>query len=300
MNDVIVLIPQQQPQPQAPAMTASPSPTIMLVALNNGGYGNVSLATQPQPVWVPSPPSLQSFSPMSTASLPAGFSWSLPSASGIQPNHPAVAPCTMDVCQPQPFMAVQPTAPTNLSGFTFAPTQLASLPMAAGSMASGPFPQGAVSEFAKVRSPLGDAASQADYYLTRDVFTDPPTLLRISCNGSTAAGASDPSAIVIPESAVIPTEGWIAEKRIRQDGPQAGRASVQHKCLSICFSFSFGKCRGKNGSDPFTCQQIHIDPAYLKQLRLRVYTLPLRGYFCRTVRAHIDPTLRDAPPMRGG
>lgn len=107
-------------------------------------------------------------------------------------------------------------------------------------------------------------------YLTRDVLTDPPTIVKIVPDG-TAMSGSEPS---VTYGDIEPTVGWLSDRN--------------NASLDICFMHSFGKCRGKAPeTDPRTCHQIHIKRASLERLR-RTYTNPQRHYFCRTMKANVS------------
>lgn len=116
-------------------------------------------------------------------------------------------------------------------------------------------------------------------YATRDVLTDPPTVIHIvpptlggSSSYSHAASPSSP-AFRISYSDIEPTAGWLGDRN---------RSS-----LDICFMHSFRKCTGKTrDKDVTTCHQIHVKWEVLDALR-RNYVLPQRRYFCRTMKANI-------------
>lgn len=118
-------------------------------------------------------------------------------------------------------------------------------------------------------------------YCSRDVLTEPPTTVTIVLQAGGAEGAPA-TAVEAPykiwEADVEPTDGW----RNRQGKSQ----------LSICFMHSFGKCSGRVAGDPSSCHQIHIKPEVLESLR-KQYKHKVRTYFCRTIKAHLQPSLRE-------
>lgn len=115
-------------------------------------------------------------------------------------------------------------------------------------------------------------------YLTRDVLTCPPTIVRIILASpvpiSHAYRVEETGEYVVSVEDVEPTAGWLGDRC---------RSS-----LDICFMHSFGKCFGKKKrKDPATCHQIHIKREVLDAIR-STYTLNQRRYFCRTMKANIN------------
>jgi len=124
-----------------------------------------------------------------------------------------------------------------------------------------------------------------EVYITRDMYTAPPTVVAIiigKCTKSSAAEQLASSGITglkhfILESDIIPTQGYLNRHTLTQQ-------------LSICFQYSFGKCCGRNHNDSFTCRQIHVDQKKLDFLRLS-YVAPLRESLCRTIKVKLTPYL---------
>lgn len=112
-------------------------------------------------------------------------------------------------------------------------------------------------------------------YLTRDVLTDPPTVISIVllptlCFQSTLGNSAT---YCISVNDIEPTSGWLGDRN---------RLS-----LDICFMHSFGKCTGKAREKlPSTCHQIHVKRNVLDALRT-TYSNQQRRYFCRTMKANI-------------
>eukprot|EP00757_Euglenozoa_sp_SAG-D1_P017628 gene17628-5_t len=69
----------------------------------------------------------------------------------------------------------------------------------------------------------------------------------------------------------------------RSNGLEAMRQNTKSN-FTICMMHSFGKCRGKNGRNPQTCQQIHVERGSLASLRSS-YIIPFRKNLARTVKA---------------
>lgn len=117
-------------------------------------------------------------------------------------------------------------------------------------------------------------------YFTRDMLTDPPTIIQIVPNASYFQHSGDnsgrpPQHVSITFADIEPTEGWLSDRN--------------NASLDICFMHSFGKCSGKaRERNPRTCHQIHVKREVLDSLR-KMYINPQRHYFCRTMKANITP-----------
>ncbi|KPI89632.1 hypothetical protein ABL78_1297 [Leptomonas seymouri] len=116
-------------------------------------------------------------------------------------------------------------------------------------------------------------------YCTRDVITDPPTIIQIVPVPSDHLAAQrklsqmTDGAFKISFDDVEPTAGWLSDRN--------------NASLEICFMHSFGKCHGKaREKDSRTCHQIHVKREVLNELR-KYYTKPQRSYFCRTMKANV-------------
>ena len=127
-------------------------------------------------------------------------------------------------------------------------------------------------------SDLPRAASRALWYVTKDMYSQPPTNYLILNQAATAALVADaraqcPDCVVISEDDIEATAGY-RERHSKAQG------------LSICFNFSFGKCSGRSNGDPATCHQIHVKQDTLNRLR-EGYVHPRRTFMSRTVKALI-------------
>ena len=111
-------------------------------------------------------------------------------------------------------------------------------------------------------------------FVTKDIATEPPTTVLISLDAEDVTLEGD--TFVVPAKFVEPTAGW---------------TNRQGKALTICVMHSFGKCSGRDSSDPSSCQQIHLKLEVLAKIR-KDYTFPTREFFSRTVKARIDDNLR--------
>lgn len=116
------------------------------------------------------------------------------------------------------------------------------------------------------------------FYITRDVLTCPPTIVKIILSSPIAVNhqyrVEETGEYIVSLKDLEPTAGWVED---RCKSP-----------LDICFMHSFGKCFGKTKEkDSSTCHQIHIKREVLDAMR-RTYTFNQRRYFCRTMKANID------------
>lgn len=115
-------------------------------------------------------------------------------------------------------------------------------------------------------------------YLTRDVLTCPPTIVKIILFSAVTVPhpyrVEETGEYIISLDDVEPTAGWMGDRC---------RSSPD-----ICFMHSFGKCFGKTKKkDASTCHQIHIKRDVLDAIR-STYTFNQRTYFCRTMKANIN------------
>jgi hypothetical protein len=119
-------------------------------------------------------------------------------------------------------------------------------------------------------------------YESKDVYSQPPTTIVIRLRGcdDEAAGSvvCDRTRFLIDESEVEETAGF--QQRFAK--PQQ---------LTVCFNHSFGKCTGRTGTDPATCQQLHIRRQVLDALR-QEYKYERRTFMSRTVKAFIPNDLK--------
>lgn len=120
----------------------------------------------------------------------------------------------------------------------------------------------------------------AKNYFTRDLMTDPPTVIQIlslpadAISSQRIPGKNGPQVFKVSLDDIEPTAGWLSDRN--------------NSSLDICFMHSFGKCYGKlREKDPRTCHQLHIKREVLDSLR-RHYVNPQRNYFCRTMKANVS------------
>jgi hypothetical protein len=132
--------------------------------------------------------------------------------------------------------------------------------------------------FTKIPGPASGAGFCQSYY-TRDLMTDPPTIIQIvPAPSESLAIQRVPSKVTadtykISFDDIEPTAGWLSDRN--------------NASLDICFMHSFGKCYGKiREKDSRTCHQIHVKREVLDNLR-KFYVNPQRHYFCRTMKANV-------------
>ncbi|KAL7699872.1 hypothetical protein N2W54_005073 [Lotmaria passim] len=132
--------------------------------------------------------------------------------------------------------------------------------------------------FSKATGPASGAGLGQSYY-TRDLMTDPPTIIQIvPAPSESLTMQSVPSKVTadtfkVSSDDIEPTAGWLSDRN--------------NASLDICFMHSFGKCYGKiREKDSRTCHQIHIKREVLDNLR-KYYVNPQRHYFCRTMKANV-------------
>ncbi|KPA84478.1 hypothetical protein ABB37_01033 [Leptomonas pyrrhocoris] len=132
--------------------------------------------------------------------------------------------------------------------------------------------------FSKSAGPASSAGLGQSYF-TRDLMTDPPTIIQIIPAPSEflimqrlpSTVAADTFKISFDD--IEPTAGWLSDRN--------------NASLDICFMHSFGKCFGKiREKDSKTCHQIHVKREILDNLR-KYYVNPQRHYFCRTMKANV-------------
>lgn len=134
------------------------------------------------------------------------------------------------------------------------------------------------SVFTKATGPASGAGFGQSYY-TRDLMTDPPTIIQIVPAPSESLTMQRMPSKVAADTFKIsfddiePTAGWLSDRN--------------NASLDICFMHSFGKCYGKiREKDSRTCHQIHVKREALDSLR-KFYVNPQRHYFCRTMKANV-------------
>jgi hypothetical protein len=127
-----------------------------------------------------------------------------------------------------------------------------------------------------------DAQAAVKLYETKDIYSQPATSIFIRLDGCDDAMADasllDGTCFVIAESDLEATVG--SQQRFTK---------AQH--LTVCFNHSFGKCGGRAGLGPESCQQLHIRRSKLDALR-RQYLHPRRAFLSRTVKAVIPQDLK--------
>lgn len=132
--------------------------------------------------------------------------------------------------------------------------------------------------FSQATGPASGAGFGQSYY-TRDLMTDPPTIIQIVPAPSESLTMQRMPSKVVADTFKIsfddiePTAGWLSDRN--------------NASLDICFMHSFGKCYGKiREKDSRTCHQIHVKREVLDSLR-KYYVNPQRHYFCRTMKANV-------------
>jgi hypothetical protein len=126
-------------------------------------------------------------------------------------------------------------------------------------------------------------------YATTDVYTSPPTLLCIVGSNADAARAlaRHPDAFVIDAADVLMHKGWIDALHQFREKPD-GFADHTADSLNVCFHHAFGRCRGRRDGNTATCQQLHILPSALHEVR-RMYRNPVRPFFVRSFTGMLPP-----------
>lgn len=114
-------------------------------------------------------------------------------------------------------------------------------------------------------------------YACKDVASDPPTTVIIVGPTKMLQCNTGDTVFAIGEENVEPTQGWL-----HRDGKPH---------MTICFMHSFGKCSGRNGTDPSTCFQVHVKVDVLAALRSQYVHQPL-PLFTRIVHAQLTDNLR--------